>query len=402
MLKIGIIKERKSPPDERVPLSPTQVAQLNQDNSDVQFVVESSDIRRFKDSEYLKLGIDIVSDVSDCDILMGVKEVPKDALLEGKKYFFFSHTIKMQPYNKELLQTILKKRIQLLDYECLVDSKGRRLLGFGRYAGIVGCYNGFLALGKRNHSFDLKPAYLCEDRIEMENELSKVKFDGLGFKIVLTGNGRVAHGAMEILDKMNIQKLSVQDYLNYQGSGVVYCQLKVTDYNKRIDGQEGSIAEFFNNPELYEGDFARFSSNSDMYLACHFWGEGSPFIFTREEASHPDFKLKVISDISCDIDGPVASTLRPSTIKEPLYGYDPQSESEVSYDNPKAITVMAVDNLPCELPKDASTDFGAEFMKKIFPALINEDQDEILKRASITKDGKLTERYQYLTEFVAD
>tara|TARA_B100000795_G_scaffold81356_2_gene58619 strand:+ start:8001 stop:9209 length:1209 start_codon:yes stop_codon:yes gene_type:complete len=402
MLKIGIIKERKSPPDERVPLSPTQVAQLNKENLDVKFVIESSDIRRFKDTEYTNLGIEVVTDVTDCDILMGVKEVPKEALIEGKKYFFFSHTIKMQPYNKALLQTILRKNIQLMDYECLVNSKNRRLIGFGRYAGIVGCYNAFWALGKRNHSFDLKPAYLCEDRVEMEGELSKVKFGEKGLKIALTGNGRVAHGAMEILDLMNIQKLEVEEYIGYTGNDPVYCQLKVTDYNKRNDNSEGSIREFFNSPELYKSDFARFSSNSDLYIACHFWGDGSPFIFTREEAKHPDFNLKVVADVSCDIDGPVACTLRPSTIPNPIYGYNAQSESEVAYDNQNAITVMAVDNLPCELPKDASMDFGEEFIKKIFPALINGDKDEILKRASITKNGMLTERYVYLTEYAAE
>ena len=402
MLKIGIIKERKSPPDERVPLSPTQVAQLNTENLDVKFVVESSNIRRFKDTEYTNLGIEVVTDITDCDILMGVKEVPREALIEGKKYFFFSHTIKMQPYNTAFLPTILRKNIQLMDYECLVNSKNRRLIGFGRYAGIVGCYNAFLALGKRNHSFNLKPAFQCEDRVEMEGELSKVKYGEKGLKIALTGNGRVAHGAMEILDLMNIQKLEVEEYIAYAGNDPVYCQLKVTDYNKRSDGSEGSIREFFNSPELYKGDFARFSSTSDLYVACHFWGDGSPFIFTREEVKHPDFNLKVVADVSCDIDGPVASTLRPSTIPNPIYGYNAQTESEVAYDNQDAITVMAVDNLPCELPKDASTDFGAEFIKNIFPALINGDKDEILKRASITKDGELTERYEYLTEYAAD
>ncbi len=401
MLKIGIIKERKTPPDERVPLSPAQVAELNVANSNVQFVVESSDIRRFKDSEYTALGVSVVTDVSDCDILMGVKEVPKSALIENKTYFFFSHTIKMQPYNMELLQTIMKKNIRMIDYECLTNERGRRLIGFGRYAGIVGAYNAFLALGKRNHSFDLKPAFQCEDRVEMESELSKIIFAEKGCKIAVTGNGRVAHGAMEILDLMNIKKLDVDDYINYSGTEPVYCQLKVTDYNKREDGTEGSIQEFFKQPELYVGDFARFSACSDMYIAAHFWGEGSPYIFTREEAKAADFNLKVVADISCDIDGPVASTLRPSTIPDPIYGYEPQTESEIAFDAQNGITVMAVDNLPCELPKDASTDFGAEFIKNIYPALVNDDKDEILKRASITQNGDLTERYEYLRDYVS-
>ena len=402
MLKIGIIKERKSPPDERVPLSPEQVATLNKENSDVKIVVESSDIRRFKDKEYAELGVEVVSDVSDCDVLMGVKEVPKEALISNKTYFFFSHTIKMQPYNKALLQKVMEKKIRLIDYECLTASNGPRLIGFGRYAGIVGAYNAFLTWGKRNKSFDLKPAHLCDDRTEMEGELAKVQFGSTGCKIALTGNGRVAHGAMEILDFMGIKKLSVEDYLTYSGTDPVYCQLRVTDYNKRQDGNKGSTQEFFNNPALYESNFARFSANSDMYIACHFWGDGSPYIYTREEAKAKSFNLKVVADISCDIDGPVASTIRPSTIADPIYGYNPLTESEVEYDQADAITVMAVDNLPCELPKDASKDFGGEFIKHIFPALLNGDKDGILERASIAKNGDLTERYEYLREYVSE
>lgn len=402
MLKIGIIREGKVPPDERVPLSPEQVALLNKENDAVRIVVQSSPIRRFKDEAYTDLGVEVVTDVSDCDILMGVKEVPKDQLIPNKTYFFFSHTIKKQPYNKALLQKIIRENIRLIDYECLTNANGKRLIGFGRYAGIVGCYNAFLALGKRNQQFDLKPAFQCEDRVEMENELSKIKFDKGFNKIVLTGNGRVAHGAMEILDKMKIPKVSVEDFLQYDADEPVYCQLKVTDYNAKIDGSTGSTQEFFQHPERYQSDFMRFAASGDIYIACHYWKDGSPFIFTRSDAKKENFNLKVVADISCDIDGPVASTLRPSTIKDPLYGYDPQSESETTLDKDAAITVMAVDNLPCELPKDASTDFGNEFIKNIFPALLNGDTDEILHRATIAKDGSLTELYGYLEDYVAD
>ncbi|MGB0403726.1 MAG: NAD(P)-dependent oxidoreductase [Salibacteraceae bacterium] len=399
-IKIGIIKEGKNPPDERVPFSPQQIADLNSKYHNLDFYVQESAIRCFKDKEYSDLGIPVVADVSNCDILMGVKEVPIKDLVANKTYFFFSHTIKKQPYNKNLLLAVLEKNIRLIDYECLVKN-GSRILGFGRYAGIVGCYNTFLTYGKRYRLFDLKPAHECEDRREMEAELDKVKLDPkYPLRIALTGNGRVAHGAMEILEKLNIPKLSVEDYLNNEHTGAVYCQLLVTDYNKRKDGNEGSIKEFYTQPELYSGDFMRFAAKTDMYISCHYWDSKAPFIFSRDDAKNPEFKIKVVGDISCDIDGPVACTLRPSTIEDPIYGYDPYSELETPYDDAKGISVMAVDNLPCELPKDASTDFGSEFIKNVIPGILN-DSDEILKNASIAQNGKLTEKYLYLTDYIS-
>ncbi|UTW62890.1 alanine dehydrogenase [bacterium SCSIO 12741] len=401
-LKIGIIREGKTPPDERVPLAPEQVAAMMKEYPQVEWVVESSPIRRFKDEEYANLGVSVVTDLSDCDVLMGVKEVPKDQLIPGKTYFFFSHTIKKQPYNRDLLRKIMADKIRLIDYECLTNDKGRRLIGFGRYAGIVGAYNGLLAYGKRHGLYDLKPAWKCEDRAEMEGELAKVKFDPANPpKMVLTGNGRVAHGAMEILSALSIKKVSADDFLTQSYDEAVYCQLRVTDYNKRKDGGEGSTAEFFEHPDLYTDDFMRFAQVSDLYFACHFWKDGSPYLFTREQAKSSDFKIEVVADISCDIDGPVASTLRPSTIADPLYGYLAESETETDWNNPAGITVMAVDNLPCELPKDASRDFGQEFIQNILPALLGDDPTSIIDRATITQDGELTSYYSYLADYVA-
>jgi hypothetical protein len=294
---------------------------------------------------------------------------------------------------------VLSKNIRLIDYECLAKN-GKRVLGFGRYAGIVGCYNGILAYGLRYKLFNLKPAHQCFDQEEMLAELKKFKLDpNYPLRIVLTGNGRVAHGAMEVLNHMNIPKLSPEDYLNQSHSGAVYTQLLVTDYNKKLGGAEGSIQEFFNDPSTYESDFMRFANQSDMYIACHYWKDGSPYIFTREDVKESEFKIKVVADISCDIDGPVASTLRPSTIEDPLYGYEPFLESETGFDDAKGITVMAVDNLPCELPKDASKDFGNEFIKNVLPALIN-DNENVLKNATIAQNGRLTEKYQYLSDYV--
>ena len=300
-----------------------------------------------------------------------------------------------------LLQKILKENIELIDYECLA-LKGRRVLGFGRYAGIVGCYNTFLAYGKRYGLYYLKPAHKCADKREMEAELSKIKTDpNYPLRIAISGNGRVAHGAMEILDRLAIPKISTEEYLQAKTQSWAYTQLKVTDYNKRLDGSSGSIPDFFENPEKYESNFMRFAEVTDMYIACHYWKDGSPFIYTRENAKDPRFKIRVVGDISCDIDGPVASTLRPSTIENPLYGYDPYAEAETPFDDAKGITIMAVDNLPCELPRDASEDFGAEFIKNVLPAWQN-DSDEILKNATIAKDGRLTEKFLYLSDYVND
>lgn len=400
MLKIALIREGKTPPDERVPLAPEQAKKVEESFKDVKVIVQSSEVRRFKDEEYAKQGLEIREDISDADVFLGVKEVPKKDLIAGKTYFFFSHTIKKQPYNRELLQEVLKRRITLIDYECLTEPSGMRLIGFGRYAGIVGTYNTLRAHGLRTGLFDLKPAYLCEDQEELKEELKKFNYSKENPpRIVLTGNGRVAHGAMEVLEFLNINKVDTRSFLLQTFDQPVFCQLKVTDYNKRKDGREGSIQEFFSDPEPYESDFMRFAKVANVYLACHFWKEGSPFIFSRADAKQPDFNIEIVGDISCDIDGPVASTLRPSTIKDPLYGYDPKTEREVLFDTEGSIGVMAVDNLPCELPKDASRDFGEELLKRILPALLSDDEEGIIKRGTIASNGSLTEYFRYLSDY---
>ena len=398
---IGIIKEGKTPPDERVPISPSQAAQIQAEHPQIKVLIQNSDIRRYKNEEYAAHGLELSDDMSSCDILLGVKEVPIDQLIPHKKYFFFSHTIKKQPYNRDLLRALIEKNIQLVDYECLTDAKGRRLIGFGRYAGIVGAYNTLLAYGKKTGLYKLKPAHLCFDQKEMIEELNQFRYDKENPpRILLTGYGRVSHGAMEILDHLGISKIDTASYLLQQFNEPVYCVLRVTDYNKRKDGKSGSIQDFFINPEVYETDFMRFAKVTSIYMACHFWKEGSPFIFSREDARHEDFNIQIVGDISCDIDGPVASTLRPSTIKDPLYGYDRTKEREVAFEENDAIGVMAVDNLPCELPMDASSDFGTEFMNKILPALLGKDPENIIERASITKNGELTEYFSYLTDYL--
>ncbi len=397
-MKIGIIREGKNPPDKRVPFTPTQCEEIMGSYPEIEFVVQPSKIRCFKDNDYKDVGVPLQSDLSDCDVLMGVKEVPVRNLMNDKTYFFFSHTIKQQPYNKDLMKALLEKNIRMVDYETLTAANNQRLVGFGRYAGIVGAYNGFLAWGKRSGDFDLKPAHLCEDRVELEKELKKVTLP-TDFKLVLTGKGRVAQGSIEIIQLLGLREVSPADFVEKSFDAPVYTIADCLDYNKRKDGQVLNNRDFYTNPEEYITDFPKFSSTADMYVAGHFYGSGSPYIFTREEAKHPDFKLKVIADISCDIDGPVASTIRPSTITNPIYGYNRITEKEDDIQNENVITVMAVDNLPCELPKDASADFGDMLMDHILPALLQEDPDKIISRASICENKKLTENYDYLSEY---
>jgi len=398
-IKFALIKERKTPPDRRVVFSPNKCQKVIEDFPDAQIKVESSNVRFFKDEAYKDAGIEVTNDVSDCDVMLGVKEVPISALIPNKKYFFFSHTIKHQPYNRGLLQAILQKKIELYDHETIIKENGKRLIGFGRYAGLVGAYNTFRVLGLRNKLFDLPKVETLHDFSEMKLELDKITLPAI--KIVLTGKGKVAKGAKEILNHLKIKEVKVKNYLSRTYKKPVFCMIDIKDYNKRIDGEKFDKQDFYENPNNYKSNFMRFAKVSDIFIAGHFYGENAPYLFTREDAKLFDFKINLVGDISCDIDGPVASTLRASTIADPFYGYDPQTEREVNYSTTGAITVMAVDNLPCELPKDASEGFGKMFSNQVIPAFFNNDEDGILERARITTHkGKLTERFSYLQDYV--
>lgn len=398
-LKIGLIREGKTPPDKRVPLTPAQCAVVKQRFPSIELVVQSSPIRAFKDDDYREKGIDIVPSLEDCDVIFGVKEVKIDDLIPNKQFFFFSHTIKKQPYNRDLLRAIIDKNIQLTDYEVLTDSRGTRLIGFGRYAGIVGCYNGFRAFGLKHDMYELKPANLCFDRKEMEAELTKVKLPKHA-KFVMTGFGRVGHGAREIMTLLPITEVAPDEFIDQSFDFPVFTHLNVEDYNERLDGKPFDKNDFYSNGGGHRSTFPRYLKHADMYIACHFWNSTAPFLFSREDLKQPGVRTSVVADISCDIDGPVACTIRPSTIADPIYGYDPITEQEASIHEKHAIAVMAVDNLPCELPRDASEDFGNELITYILPALIGEDPTNIIERGTETKDGKLTPYFNYLQAYL--
>lgn len=397
-MKFSLIKERKNPPDRRVVFSPIACQKIQRQYPEIELIVEQSDIRVFEDREYEEKGFKVTDNVKSADVMLGVKEVPIEFLIPNKKYFFFSHTIKKQPYNRKLLQAVLEKNIELYDHETIVDRNGIRLIGFGRYAGIVGTYNGFRAYGLKFDSFELPKVESLPDRKAMEAKLDTVQLPNI--KIVLTGVGKVGKGAKEVLDYMKIKEVSPEEYLIKDFNEPVYTQIHVLDYNKRKDKKVKNEQDFFEHASEYESDFMKYAQVSDLYIAGHFYGDGAPYIFTREDMKSPCFKIKVVADISCDIDGPVACTLRASTIANPIYGYDPYTETEVDFKDPNAIAVMAVDNLPCELPKDASEGFGEMFIQHVIPAFFNGDQDGILSRAKITENGTLTERFKYLQDYV--
>ena len=313
-------------------------------------------------------------------------------------YFYFSHTIKEQPYNRGLLQKMLDANISMVDYEVLKHPNGSRIIGFGRYAGIVGCYNGFLAYGKRTSRFDLKSAHLCYDRNELEDQLQKVSLPNI--RIILSGSGRVGCGALEIIHKLGIKEVDKESFKTQKFDEPIFVHLDYKDYNARIDGSIFRSKDFFNNPELFKSTFMQYASCADVFIAGHYYASGSPYLFTRENARSSEFKIRTIADISCDINGPIASSIRSSSILSPIYGYNPATESEDIFNKENVITVMAVDNLPCELPKDASQDFGNELLQSVFPLLFKSDPAKIIDNATICKNGDLNTPFEYLRDYL--
>lgn len=398
-IKIALLREGKTPPDKRVVFSPQQAEEVMQRFPQVTIVCQSSAFRCYKDQEYLDVGVEIQEDVSDCDILMGVKEVPIKELLPGKTYLFFSHTIKKQPYNRKLLQEIIARNIRMIDYETLKDFQGNRLVAFGRYAGIVGAYNALWTYGIRYRAYTLRRACECYDVNDLKRELRHVELPPV--KIILTGGGRVGKGAMETLDSAGIRKVSVDAFLTKTFEEPVYVQLSSADYHRRKNGGSFKREEFHSNPQEYESLFLNFAQRADILIAGAYWNPQAPKLFTREDMQKKDFAIRIIADITCDIEGSIPSTKRPSTIADPLYDYDPVTDSTLPpfYDR-SFVTVMAVDNLPCELPRSASEEFGRDLINYVLRPLLLEDTDQIIDRATIAKDGKLMPNFSYLQDYV--
>lgn len=397
-LKIGILKETKIPIDKRTPFSPKQVQIIQNNYPDIDIVVQASNLRCYSDSEYRSNNIVVTNDMNDCDILFGVKEVDYSTLIPGKTYIFFSHTAKKQPHNRKLLQEIVKKNITLIDYEYLVDDKNVRFVAFGFWAGVVGAYNGIIGLGIRNKLFDIEPAHKFSNYSELKLILHKLQIPAI--KILITGEGRVATGTEEILKELGIMQINVIDFLNSQFQQPVYCKIGPKDYVKHKDGNKFDFNHFIHHPSEYISDFNKYCKVTDVYMACHYWDPKSPVLITNEIIQNNDFKISLIADISCDQNGPIASTIRSSTIEKPFYGYDKKKNIETDPFSEDAITVMAVDNLPGELPRDASEDFGDRLIAYILDVLINNNKSKIIDRATIVKGGVLTLKFNYLKDYL--
>lgn len=396
---IGLLREGKVPVDRRVALPPEHARRVMEQFPGVQVVAQRSEIRCYEDGAYEKEGIPVVDSVEDCDVLIGVKEVPVEDLIPDKTYFFFSHTIKKQPYNRGLLQEIVKRNITLIDYETLTDESGKRVIAFGRWAGIVGAYNGIYAFGKRYNLFHLRRAHECFDLDDLRSEFAKVRLPPV--KIILTGGGRVTKGAMEVLMGMGIRKVSPRQFVEEHFDFPVFAQLNARNYNIRKDKVAFSRNQFYTEPQLFEGSFLPYARHADILIASAYWAPAAPVLFTREDIMQDDFKISVIADITCDIEGSIPSTKRPCTIDEPLYDYNPcddQVENPLSDEG--NITVMAIDNLPCELARDASASFGETLVEKVLPELLGGDEHGVIGRATLTAGGSLTEKYAYLQDYV--
>lgn len=397
-MKIGIIREGKVPPDSRVPLAPSQCAFLMK-NYDLEVVVEPSAVRCYADAEYAAAGVMLTTELADCDWLMGIKEVPIAQLIPEKTYLFFSHTIKAQPYNRQLLQAILDKKIRLIDYEVLTDEHGERLIAFGRFAGMVGAHNALWTYGQRSGAFQLGRLKDYFDYAAAKADYQKLRLPPL--KIVVTGTGRVGSGAVEVLRDMDIREVPPADFVRFRYDEPVFTHLSSKHYVARIDGKAFDYHDFYAHPQYYRSAFEPYFQIADIFINGIFWDVRSPAFFSAEDMRRQDFNIAVIADVTCDIapKSSVPATLRASTIADPVFGYDPHSESETAPYQPHGIDMMTIDNLPSELPRDASYAFGEKFLHHVLPELLDENSP-VIKRATIAENGELTAYFQYLQSYV--
>jgi alanine dehydrogenase len=399
-VKIGLIRERKNPPDKRVAFLPEQCKLIEEKYPEIHFQIEPSNIRCVPDEMYAGTGLEMGSNPKNCEILFGIKEVPPVDLISGKTYFFFSHTIKKQAHNKKLLQTAIEKEITLVDYECLLDKNGVRTVAFGRFAGIVGAYNALRMWMFRFHQIRLKPAFECGDMEEMLDYANHHTAVLSPIKIAITGRGRVGQGAIEVFQSLGIKEVSPFDYCNQNYSVPVFTVLSSKHYYENLSHKNWDENHFRKNPKEYRSHFMDFARCTDVLIPCHYWDPNAPVLFTKDDVKKPDFKIKVISDVTCDLNGSIPTTIRTSTIADPFFDIDAQSfEEKIAFSSEKNITICAVDNLPCELPYDASKAFGEMLIESVIPELVTKNYQSI-EKAIICRKGELMPNFKYLQDYV--
>ena len=396
MLTIALIKEGKLPADNRVALTPAQCKWVHKNFPDLKIVVQSSAHRCFSDNEFRAAGVEVKKDVSSADIFFGIKEVPIEMLVPGKTYLFFSHTKKKQPHNRGLMQAIVENKITLIDYECLEHADGQRILGFGFFAGIVGAHNGIMAYGKRTGQFDLVRVYKQRSFRELIHTYFGLKLPNI--KIAVTGSGRVAHGILEIMNLLEVHEVEPEDYLAKQYAYPVYVQLKGADLYAHKSSGDYSRNHFHEQPEEYLSKFQPYAYETDVLMNGVYWDQNIPRLFEKELASDPKFRIQVIADVTDDVNGSIPLNIGDQTIENPVYGVDKKTFHKTEPYISTSIDVMAVGNLPNELPRDASRYFGEQLIKYVLPDLTN-GNSHILERATMVRQGRLTEPYAYLEEY---
>jgi len=395
MLKIGLIKEGKIPADNRVALTPAQCRWIQQ-NKSISVMVQRSSTRCYADDEYIKAGIEVKDNVDECDILFGIKEVPVDMLIAGKTYFFFSHTRKLQAYNQKLLQSVIQKKITLIDYECLEHEDGTRLIGFGFFAGVVGAHNGMMAYGNRTGAFSLNRVYQKKNFQELIHTYFGLKLPNI--KVAVTGSGRVAHGILEIMNLMEIHETDPDEFKSTEFTYPVYVHLKGADlYLNKLTGTY-TRKEFHEHPECYRCLFGDYIAETDILLNGVYWYDKVPRLFEMDDMKKPDFRIQTIADISDDKLGSVPCNLGENTMEDPVYGVNKISGERTAPYLPGSVDVMAVGNLPNELPRDASRYFGEQLIKFILDDLIA-GGSKIIEEATITDAGKLTANFSYMEDY---
>lgn len=398
MIRIGLIRERKKLPDERVAFTPKQCAYIQANYPEVKIVVEPSPTRCFPDKDYIAEGIEMNNDLSSCDVLMGIKEVPVEQLIPGKTYFFFSHTKKKQPHNQKLMHALIENRIRMIDYECLTHSDDQRILGFGFYAGIVGAHNGLLTYGKKFNLYALPAAHTVKNYKKLMSAYEHLKLPNI--KIVMTGSGKVASGVLDVLTQLDIEAVEPADFLTHQYEYPVFTHLKGATLYARKDNDHFYRDDFHAHPEAYKCLFSSYVNQADILMNGIYWEERIPRLFEKNDIKRRDWRLNVIADITCDVNGSVPINIGSSTIADPVYGIERETiHRTLPFQNTKdIIDIMAVDNLPNELPCDAAQYFGLHLEKYILPELLK-NESEVLKRATICENGKLAKRYEYLADY---
>lgn len=395
MFSIGLIKEGKVPADNRVALSPQQAHWL-EEQYQVKVIVQPCPTRCFTNAEYQRAGLELSDDLSGCDLLLGIKEVPIDELIPSKSYMFFSHTKKQQSHNQKLMKAMLEKNITLIDYECLEHEDGQRILGFGFFAGIVGAHNGMLAYGKRTSTFNLCRVGECADYKKLINTYFELKLPNV--KVAVTGSGRVSSGILEIMNLMDIIEVEPDEFLEREFSYPVYAHIKgSTLYENKATGTYNR-EDFHHNPSQYRSKFKPYLSQSDVLMNGTYWDKNVPALFTWHDMLAPNFRIQTIADISDDKDGGVPCNLGDSTIDDPVYGVDPVSRQMIDPYQKGGVDVMAVGNLPNELPRDASVYFGDQLIKYVLADAVKGTSD-VIERATMVKNGQVTERFAYLQNY---